>query len=377
MKIIFVGLSGFDYPHTRVRCYGFAKALRQRGFNTTVLSFKDHLAPHLTEEDMYANLRDRDKLGLIYRAVRKLWPDRKHLFYLQKAHFHSAAPFLLSKWAGARYILDYDDYDVPLSNFFARGRYSRLCFGTNDWEEITARIASKAVACVAASHGLEEFLSSYNENVIRVETGVDTEDFHPPRDEKPSEEPLTYFWNGIVWGDEIVRCAKLAMKAFARVHEKHPETRLLVVGGGLQWQRLIEEAKAEYDHVPIVFRGWMPPGAMPPILRESDVGLLPFGVDNRWVRCKSPTKLFEYLASGLPVVSWNLGEAGHVIQDGENGLLVDDLDSMTAAMTRLADDPGLREKLSRNARRSAVEKYSHEVLGDRLAEFIRRFETRP
>jgi glycosyltransferase involved in cell wall biosynthesis len=348
--------------------------LEERGFETEVLSFKDHLAPNRSEEDIYANLRDRDKIGLVLKALKRLWPNRRSLLYVQKAHFHSAAPYLLSKYAGARFILDYDDYDVPLSNFFARGRWNRLFFGSSKWDEITHRLARKAVGCVVSSHGLEEYLSPFNENVVRVETGVDTGLFHPPREEKPEGSPLTFFWNGLVWGDEIVRCVHLAMESFAEVHKRHPNTRLLIVGGGFQWRRLVDEAKATYTQVPIVFRGWMPPEAMPPLLREADVGLLPFGTDNQWVRCKSPTKLFEYLASGLPVVAWDLGEARHVIEAGKNGFLVESQDAMTQAMLKLAGGAELRGELGRGARASALSSYSLEVLGDRLADFVRRFE---
>jgi glycosyltransferase involved in cell wall biosynthesis len=371
MRIVFIGHSGHDYPHTRVRCYGFAKALKEKGFDTEVLSFKDHLAKHRTEEDMYAHLRDRDKLALIRRAIGRLWKDRRNLLYVQKAHFHTAAPFLLSRYAGARYILDYDDYDVELSNFFVKGRWSRLCFGTSDWAEITRRVARRASACVVSSHGIEEFLGEYNNRIVRVETGVDTENFHPPREEKPADAPVTFFWNGLVWGEEIVRSVHLAMEAFSKVHRIYPNTQLLVIGGGFQWSRLIGEAREKYSGVPIVFRGWMPPTAMPSVLREVDVGLLPFGVDNRWVRCKSPTKMFEYLASGLPVVAWNLGEVRHVIEEGKNGLLVEDAEEMAAAMGRLAGDAELRRNLSTAARETAVTRYSHEVLGEKLAHFLR------
>jgi len=374
MRIVFIGHSGKEYPHTRVRCYGFAKALRERGFDTEVLSFKQDLVRGLSEEDMYANLKDRDKIGLVWRAIRKLWRDRKNLLYLQKAHFHSAAPYLLSRWAGARYVLDYDDYDVPLSNFFVRGRWNRLFFGSSQWDKMTEILARRAVGCVVSSHGLEDYLKPYNDRIVRVETGVDIDSFHPTPARDSRDGPLTFFWNGLVWGDEIVRCVKLAMECFSKVHADHPNTRLLVVGGGFQWQRVLDEAKKNHPTAPIVFRGWMPPAAMPAVLREVDVGLLPFGLDNQWVRCKSPTKLFEYLASGLPVVAWGLGEVGYVIQDGENGLLVHDADGMTAAMRDLAENGELREKIGKKARASAEEKYSLGVLGDRLAGFLRQFE---
>lgn len=374
MKIVFIGHSGIQYPHTRVRCYGFAKALRRRGFDTEILSFKDHLAAHLKEEDMYAKLRDRDKIRLVLAASRRLLGKRDSLFYVQKAHFHSAAPYLLSRFFGARYILDYDDYDVPLSNFFHHGRWNRLFFGTHRWDLITERLARRAVGCVVSSHYLEEYLRPLNPRVARVETGVDTTDFHPPRAERPEDAPLTFFWNGIVWGDEIFRSVMMAVRAFARVHREVPNSRLLLIGGGFHWQRLVDAARADHDHVPIVFRGWFPPEAMPSLLREADIGLLPFALDNEWVRGKSPTKLFEYLATGLPVVATAIGEVRHVLQDGENGLLAESEDKMVEGMLRLARDRDFRNRVGANARETAVGSYSQEVLGDRLAEFLRQFE---
>lgn len=378
MKIIFIGHSGWDYPHTRVRCYGFAEALKKRGFDAEVLSFKDHLNHKFSEEDMYARLRDRDKISLVIEAVRKLRPHRKDLFVVQKAHFHAAAPWLMSKWFGSRFLFDYDDYDVPLSNFFARGRWNRLFFGSKDWEQITLNLAKRAEGCIVSSHALEEYLGPHNANIVRVETGTDVASFYPPRegrDDRGATKPLTFLWNGIVWGEEIVKCVNLAIESFAKVHSYYPNTRLLIVGGGFQWQRVVDETLANHPDVPITFRGWMPPEAMPSILREADVGLLPFSVDNLWFRSKSPTKLFEYMASGLSVVAWNLGEVKYVIEDGVNGFLADDAEEMTNAMMKIAKDKELRDSFSANARRTVEERYSHEVLGERLSQFIERFVT--
>ncbi len=376
MRIIFVGLSGWDYPHTRVRCYGFAEALKKRGFETEVVTFKDHLKHSYSEEDLYARLRDRDKRSLIYQAIRKLHPCRNDLFVVQKAHFHSAAPWILSKYFGAKYLFDYDDYDIPLSNFFARGRWNRLFFGTKKWDEITHNLAAKAEGCIVSSHALEEYLQPYNSNIVRVETGTDLNNFYPPRDgrdERGQSQALTFLWNGIVWGEEIVQCLNMAIESFSKVHTLFPNTKLLIVGGGFQWQRVVDETIDKYADYPITFRGWMPPEAMPSILREADVGLLPFSVDNLWFRSKSPTKLFEYMASGLAVVAWNLGEAQYVIEDGHNGFLANDPDEMVNSMVQLAKDHELRHKFSTNARRTIEERYSHEVLGEKLAGFVGQF----
>lgn len=371
MRIVFIGHSGEQYPHTRVRCYGFAKALKERGFDTRVLSFKDHLADHLREEDMYAHLRDREKMKLVLRGAWKLLCEPADLFYIQKVHFHTASPYLLHRILRRKYVLDYDDYDVPLSNFFNRGRWNRLLFGSHKWDAITEKVARNAIGTVVSSHALEEYMAPLNSRVARIETGVDAHDFRPPREERPADAPLTFLWNGIVWGDEIFRCVVMAIQAFELVSREFPHSRLLIVGGGFQWQRLIDFSKQHYDHVPLIFQGWYPPQAMPSVLRETDIGILPFALDNEWVRSKSPTKLFEYMAAGLAVVASDIGEVSHVIQSGQNGILVKDQESMTEAMLALARSREYRQTISANARQTILDRYSMEKLGDRLAEFMK------
>ena len=77
--------------------------------------------------------------------------------------------------------------------------------------------------------------------------------------------------------------------------------------------------------------------------------------------------------AGLAVIADGSGEASYVIQDNENGILVSDESEMTEAMLSLAQDESLRKRISENAVRTAEEKYSMEVLGEKLAGFLRQF----
>ena len=65
--------------------------------------------------------------------------------------------------------------------------------------------------------------------------------------------------------------------------------------------------------------------------------------------------MLEAMAIGLPCVCTDcpVGGARATIRDGENGLLtpVGDADALCRAMKRVAEDPALRETLSRNATR--------------------------
>lgn len=369
-RLIFIGLSGKEYPHTRVRCYNFARILRERyGVPTEVLSFKEDLAQGRSEADMYEALRDRDKLWLTLKALRRLWATKGSVFYLQKAHFHAAAPYFLHRLGRNNYILDYDDYDIPLSNFFFRGRYNRLWFGTNRWDEITFRLSRRALRCVVSSHYLLEFLRPHHSSVHLVETGVDTTQFSPPETPPPAD-PLRFFWNGIVWGEPVFRNVRFAFDCFRKVHQAYPRTELLIAAQGAWMDRVKSQLQAAYSYLPIRILDWMKPESMPDLLRSVHVGLLPLVQKDPWFQAKSPTKLYEYMAAGLPVVASATGEATHIIQHGQSGLLAEDAEAFVAHMRALCEDEPLRRRVSTAARKRIDRRYSLERLGERLYQAI-------
>ena len=67
--------------------------------------------------------------------------------------------------------------------------------------------------------------------------------------------------------------------------------------------------------------------------------------------------VMEAAASGMCLVTTNVGELSYLWQDGNDALIVppDDPEAMAAAVQRILTEPGLAEKLSRNARKKAEE----------------------
>jgi len=67
-----------------------------------------------------------------------------------------------------------------------------------------------------------------------------------------------------------------------------------------------------------------------------------------------PIALLEAMAMELPAVATAVGGVGDAIDDGDNGLLVPagDVGALAAALRRLVQDPALRERLGRAARRT-------------------------
>jgi glycosyltransferase involved in cell wall biosynthesis len=73
----------------------------------------------------------------------------------------------------------------------------------------------------------------------------------------------------------------------------------------------------------------------------------------------SPLKIFEYMASGLPVIAPRIDRLARIVRDGQEGLLYDPAQqgSLAAALERITS-PTLRSELGAAARARAVEYFS-------------------
>ena len=80
----------------------------------------------------------------------------------------------------------------------------------------------------------------------------------------------------------------------------------------------------------------------------------------------TPVVAIEALAAGKPVVSTRVGGVPDVVEEGEDGLLVDarDVEGLAAALERLAGDRDLRARLGEHGRERVVPRYRVERLVD-------------
>lgn len=82
----------------------------------------------------------------------------------------------------------------------------------------------------------------------------------------------------------------------------------------------------------------------------------------------------EAFACGVPVVATAVGGFKEIIEDGENGILVEPGDSsaISEAILKILEDSGFAERLARNARRAAERKYTMEECLLKTAEVYRK-----
>ena len=71
----------------------------------------------------------------------------------------------------------------------------------------------------------------------------------------------------------------------------------------------------------LIFHDWQAPEFVPAYLAASDVVVIPYPRLRRYDYGISPVKLFEYMASGRPMVASNLASIRLYVEHGVNGLL--------------------------------------------------------
>jgi len=109
---------------------------------------------------------------------------------------------------------------------------------------------------------------------------------------------------------------------------------------------------------------------LPRLYREIDISILLYGGEG--FGNVTPTKLFESMACGVPVVANAFGNVAEILSGGDCGVVVDgvDPDSICRGIEKLACDADLRRRMAANAVRLAHDRYTWEaVCGDFLSAY--------
>ena len=105
----------------------------------------------------------------------------------------------------------------------------------------------------------------------------------------------------------------------------------------------------------------VPNTEVPLWIRACDVASAPFPDSEHYAYFMSPLKIFEYMASGRPIVASDLPSLREVLRDSENAVLVepDDPKALAEGIRRALSDTELAARIGRQAKED-VEQYTWE-----------------
>jgi len=165
---------------------------------------------------------------------------------------------------------------------------------------------------------------------------------------------------------EAVYDIESGLRAFKQVWDTLPAARLTVAGTGPERDRLEAVARELGLEASARFVGRIETERMPAFFREADVMLNSSLADNM------PISILESLASGVPVVTTNVGGIPYLVRHEETAQMVSpgDAGAMAAAILRLWSDRELWRRQSRAGLALASE-YTWARVGERWAAIYR------
>lgn len=134
---------------------------------------------------------------------------------------------------------------------------------------------------------------------------------------------------------------------------------------GLRLAGTVEPGATGYlntvQNTKIDYLGLLPPPEVPSLLQRSSAGMVVLRPIPNYINSQ-PTKLFEYMASGIPFVASNFPYWRKLVGDG-CGVWVDpeSVDSVARGIQELAGDSSVAEAMGLNGRRLMEERFNYEA----------------
>lgn len=134
------------------------------------------------------------------------------------------------------------------------------------------------------------------------------------------------------------------LRAFARIQAAHPDASLTLVGSGSQ-ERELRRLAADLQLRHVTFAGRVPHDQIPRYYADADIYMQTPSVDNM------PLSVLEAFASGLPVVSTEVGGISTILTHGIHGLTAadDDAEAVGNCVIQLLDQPERARELAATA----------------------------
>jgi L-malate glycosyltransferase len=213
--------------------------------------------------------------------------------------------------------------------------------------EKTKYLVQRSDHVITSSPALNDFCLGYNaqKQCTYISSSIDTDKF-TPNNSYSNNKKIVIGWTGTFSSRQYL---DLLRPVFIKLKEKR-DFKLVVIGNFdysfpemdievIQWS-----LQTEVDD-----------------MQKIDIGVYPLPMDE-WSMGKSGLKAIQYMSFGLPCVSTNISTVKQFINNDENGFLVSSDDEWVQTLIKLIDDADLRRRIGVNARKTALQKFSRDVI---------------
>ncbi|VVB55043.1 D-inositol-3-phosphate glycosyltransferase [uncultured archaeon] len=327
-----------------------------------VLPYEDRYGVSSTEKWFYFPLQKKSFGNILswwLRTMKKMREFRPDIIHVLKPHLFTLPPALAYKtFFGGKIVFDCDEWDPDT-----------LSDNKENWLKIqlTTFLAKAAMALsdsILYSNRLileEKIPARYHKKCVYLTNGVNTREFKP-RIIRHSR--FTFLYMGML--KKIDHILPL-VDAAAALKKDLPNAKCVIVGGGEKEEELKRIVEEKGLAKIFEFKGMQPHQKLPQIIAETDALVIPF-MNLPGIRYQSNVKLFEYMASGKPIVATDVGEIKHILDGAGYVVTVGKPDEMAQTLKKIYEDPEHAAKRAYAARKLAEEKYDWKTLSKKLKE---------
>ena len=354
-----------DYAHggTEIAAYNLATQMAKRDneidvFTTSINSKNSiEIYPHMRIHRYATSFKIASanaSFKLIYKPLN---------YDLDIVHAHSPIPYsdlpalLYAKRKNIPFVLTYQ-FDGQET-----GGSTMRNMGVSIYNKVFInKVLGSAEVIIATTRSYAEkspFLKNYLDKIVVIPNGINIEEVTTTHTQEecrtklslPIDSLIILFFGSLVEykGPDIL------LKAFKDVLNDFPNSKLIFAGRGQMFTEL-EKLVVELDIKDnVIFAGFVEEEIKPLYFKAANIFCLPstnmaesFGIVN-----------LEAMASGIPIISSNLGGIPDIVKHGENGLLAKpcDVQSLAYELRCLLENTKLRKRLGDNGKR-LVKNYS-------------------
>ena len=250
---------------------------------------------------------------------------------------------LVCKLFGARILLDvHDPMPETLGTKFGIDERHWLWKLTDLQERVSIRMADHVIT---VTHQVRDALIQRGAPEGKVSVVMNVADPRRfPADTRQQSRPLSgqetttlLFMGTITWQYGV----DVLVDALAILRGVDPAFRLKIVGDGEEREQVREQVRhlGLEDHV--AFHDPVPISRLPEVALPADIGVAPHRVDRLYDMC-FPSKMYDYLMLGLPVIAARTKSIVHYYGEDTVGLFeAGDADALAEEALRLVRDPDL------------------------------------
>jgi glycosyltransferase involved in cell wall biosynthesis len=320
------------------------------------------------------DLQDRVVDGIQIKAIRKpksriarmtvgVWRVYREAVkqHAELYHFHDPELLgvgLLLRAHGAKVIYDIHE-DVPRTiayKIYLPLWLRNILVPLTEWLENAG--AARLSALIAATEPIAERFSAVNRHTVVVNNFPRLEEFSsgPETPWESRDIPLAYVGASLTRVRGIDNIVKAVSLLPANLSPK------LCVAGRFINDGLLEDLKKNPGWDRVEHLGYLTRNRVANLLGRTRVGLVLLTAAPNYIRCR-PTKLFEYMAAGIPVIASDFPDFREIVHAAGCGILVppEDPQAIATAMEYLLTHSEEAQDMGRRGRRAVERSYVWDI----------------